>query len=64
MQFELPFRMQPGILKIECTDLYEFGERSEFFFVPEGGDRMTAVSFLEPATGVTLVSQCGHITKF
>ena len=64
MQFELPFRKQPGILKVECTDLFEFGERTEFFFVPEGGDRMTGVSFLEPSTGVTLVNQQGIITKF
>ncbi len=64
MQFELPFRKQPGVLKVECTDLFEFGERTDFFFVSEGGDRMTAVTFLEPSTGVILVNGHGHITEF
>ena len=64
MQFELPFRKQPGVLKVECTDLFEFGERTDFFFVTEGGDSMSVVSFLEPASGVTLVSGSGHITRF
>ena len=64
MQFELLFRKQPGILKVECTDLSEFGERTDFFFVPEGGDRMTGVAFLEPAEGVMLVHHSGHITNF
>ena len=64
MQFELPFRRQPGFLKVECTDLFEFGERTDFFFVTEGGDSMSGVAFLAPAQGVTLVNGSGHITKF
>ena len=64
MQFEFPFRKQPGILRASETHLLGFGERVDFFFVPEGGDRMTGVSFLEPSGGVTLVNQQGIITKF
>ena len=64
MQFELPFRKQPGILRASATHLPGFGERVDFYFVPEGGDRMTGVSFLEPVDGVTLVNQQGLITKF
>ena len=64
MQFEFPFRKQPGILRASETHLSGLGERVDFFFVPEGGDRMTGVSFLEPASGVTLVNQQGIITKF
>ena len=64
MQLELPFSKQPGILKVESSDLSPFGERTDFFFVPEGGDRMTAVTFLEPSEGVILVNGGGHITDF
>ena len=64
MQFEFPFRKQPGILRASETHLLGLGERVDFFFVAEGGDRMTGVSFLEPADGVTLVNQQGLITKF
>ena len=53
-----------GVLKIECTDLLDFGERSECFFCTPEADSMSVVSFLEPAPGVILVNGDGHITEF
>ena len=64
MQLELYPLLESRVLKVECTDLLEFGNRTDVFFVGESAERVTAVSFLEPSEGVVLVSGSGHITKF
>ena len=64
MQLELYPCKQPGVLKVVSTNLDAFGERVDVFFVREALESMSAVSFLEPSEGVTLVNGSGHITEF
>ena len=64
MQLELYSRNQPGVLKVEFTDLLEFGNRTDCFFVHRDGESVGGVSFLEPSEGVILVNGSGHITNF
>ena len=56
--------VEAGVLKVEFTDLLEFGNRTDLFFVPRKGDSVSGVSFLEPAEGVILVNGSGHLTEF